>query len=179
MPNPIEVAVMPLKEAALERAATEAAAVIGRVKAKLEEAGWNRDAVAPYPKSWNVSREEFHKNLGKYRLFCALTKLANSKTCRRPNEPCIVEMSEEGIARFIKDAKENAATAYDLYVAKLVHKIGETTEAKLEGNHVWGKSYLHVVTAAGSKECWKTQTIINVSKLGKLFNQFPTRKVKA
>jgi hypothetical protein len=27
-------------------------------------------------------------------------------------------------------------------------------------------------------ERWKTQTIVNTSKLGKVFNQFPTRRVK-
>lgn len=178
MENPIELAVLPLKAAALERAGTEAAACVERVKTALAAAGWDRNAIAPYPKSWNVSRADFHKGLGKYRLFCALTKTVGDRSVGMRDKTCIVEMSEAGIARFIEDAKANASAAYDAYVAKLNAKIGETKEAVLEGNHVWSKSYLRVVTASGEKECWMTQTIINVSKLGKLFNQYPTRKVK-
>ena len=39
-------------------------------------------------------------------------------------------------------------------------------------------SVVKVTTVDGSSFKLSTKTIINFSKLGKLFNQFPTRKVK-
>jgi hypothetical protein len=82
------------------------------------------------------------------------------------------------VERFITRAKEDAAAQYDSYVQKLIGKIGEVTAASLDGDHVWGFSYLTVTLPNGKKEVWKTQMIVNISKLGKLFNQFPTRKMK-
>ena len=43
---------------------------------------------------------------------------------------------------------------------------------------MWSYSFLYVTTPSNGDQCWKTQQIINQSKLGKLFNQFPTRKIK-
>jgi hypothetical protein len=34
------------------------------------------------------------------------------------------------------------------------------------------------VTKGGTVERWKTQQIVNVSRLGKLFNQWPTRQLQ-
>ena len=93
------------------------------------------------------------------------------------NDPVPVKMDREEIARFIKNSKEEAAAQYDAFVAKLIRKIGVVETAELTGNHVWSYSYLNVTKADGTKESWKTQMIVNVSKLGKLFNQWPTRKV--
>lgn len=61
---------------------------------------------------------------------------------------------------------------------KLEMKIGEHLTATLEGNHVWGDSFITVEKANGENERWRTHTILNVSKLGLYFNQFPTRKIK-
>jgi len=98
--------------------------------------------------------------------------------CRRNNDPEIIRISDDLVARFIKIAKEDAAIQYDEFVAKLVIKIGKVTDATLFGNHVWSFSILTVTKEDGSIEKWKTQMIVNISKLGKLFNQWPTRKMK-
>jgi len=100
------------------------------------------------------------------------------KPTRMVSEPDTRIKSEFHEARFIKSACENAAFQYDAFIAKLDKKIGEAVSAELSGNHVWSFSVLTVEKADGSIEHWKTQMIINFSKLGKMFNQFPTRKIK-
>ena len=50
MTNPIETVVLPLKVDAVERAEKEAKAVIARVEKGLEEAGWDLNVAAPYPR---------------------------------------------------------------------------------------------------------------------------------
>ena len=55
-------------------------------------------------------------------------------------------------------------------------KISNAKEAKLTGD-CWNYSLLEITTEEGNIEVWKTRMIINISKLGKMFNQFPTRKV--
>lgn len=71
---------------------------------------------------------------------------------------------------------------FDSYVRKLEAKIGaEVAEAKLEGGHgnsLWGYSLLKIRLNDGSTQTWKTQLIWNISKLGLVFPQFPTRKLK-
>ena len=88
-----------------------------------------------------------------------------------------MRVSSKKVAKFIVDAQNEAARQYDLFVAKLVLKIGKAESATLEGNHVWDHSTLTVVKA-GNTERWNTKQIWNVSKLGKDFPQWPTRKLK-
>lgn len=177
-PTPIGHAVLPLKKEAVERARKEAEDLVGRVAKKLEEHGWDMRLVAPYP-AYNVGREEYKIQVGRYRLYSAVTKTDDTRnrvvTMRGPH---FVKMCPKRITAFIEQAAENAAASYDAFVAKLDHKIGAVKEAHLKGNHVWGNSILTVVTEAGNTEHWHTQMIVNVSKYHLLFNQFPTRKLK-
>ena len=88
-------------------------------------------------------------------------------------------MTPETVEKFAASARETAAAEYDAFVAKLEAKIGDdVAAAELAGNHVWNHSTLTITRTDGSVERWRTSMIINVSKLGKLFNQFPTRKAK-
>ena len=175
--NAIETVVMPVKVAAIERAAAEAQKVIDLVAAELTAAGNDRQVAAPYPSAMKLSRNAYLKAHAKMSLFLHLTKSRETNS-NRPGSPSFADMSTTLCAKFITEAKENAAVQYDAFVAKLNSKIGAVTAAELTGNHVWGYSFLTVTKTTGT-EIWKTQMIINVSKLGKLFNQFPTRKVKA
>ena len=43
---------------------------------------------------------------------------------------------------------------------------------------MWGYSVLTVTKEDGSVERWKTQQIMNISVLGLLFAQWPSRKMK-
>lgn len=169
----IEGAVAHLKDDAVARAEQEAVKVIKIVAKDLEAHGMDMNKAAPYPRQVRTGDDE--RAVSKHQLYSHLVK---SVGYSYGGGPRIVEMSDTMSARFIERAKEDAAAQYDAFVNKLIEKIGAVASAKLEGDHVWGFSYLTVTLPDGSKEVWKTQMIVNVSKLGKLFNQFPTRRMK-
>lgn len=173
--NIVEKAVSHLKEEAVERATKNAVELIDTVLAELEAADWDLNVAAPRAK--NVyDRKTYVSMNAKHTLYGSIATY--TKTSLSRNEPNIRKQCNESEARFINIVREDAAAQYEAFVAKLTEKVGEVSSATLEGNHVWGYSFLTVETAEGESQIWKTQMIINVSKLGKLFNQFPTRKVK-
>lgn len=157
--NHIEQAVSHLKAAAQDRAEQYARKVVADVQADIAAKG-GLSAAAPVPRAWQAPTETTFKYRAaqqKRELYKAIMASAD---------------------KFVQDARDNAAAQYDAFVAKLNEKIGPVTRASLQGNHVWGYSNLTVVTAAGETQVWRTQQILNVSKLGKVFNQYPTRRVK-
>jgi hypothetical protein len=177
--NPIEKAVRPLKVDAVTRAEQDARAYVVKCQSDLEEHGWDINAAAPYPMRSAYGSVDYHVRRFKHDHYHALTSLAEGhRETYRPNEPRIVAMDEKKIERFVEMRKKLAAEQYEAFVAKLIAKIGEVKKATLAGNHVWAHSILTVVTAGGETQRWMTQQITNVSKLGKYFNQWPTRKVK-
>lgn len=177
MTNPIETVVAPLKSDAMDRAEQFAREQVARIERELEANDWDREIVAPYPNSLRDGREEYKKKEARYRMVRFFTK-ATGSAVRRIHAPDPCEMNAERVELFVKQAREAAAAQYEAFVAKLIHKVGDVTEASLSGNHVWGHSILTVTKPDGTVERWKTQTIVNVSKLGTVFNQWPTRKVK-
>ena len=174
--NPIETAVSPLKAEAIARAEKRATQMIEQMVEQLKAVDYDLNKVAPIPNS-GIGRPAYMAAQSKRNMFLCVFRSVHCS--RRLDMPFTVALNEECAARFVAQAGENAAFEYDAFVAKLNAKIGEAETAHIVGNHVWSSSYLYVTKADGTKECWKTQMIINVSKLGKLFNQFPTRKVKA
>jgi hypothetical protein len=96
----------------------------------------------------------------------------------RHGRPCLVDLVPAGVESYVTRIKKQAADEYQLFVKKLVAKIGDVLAADLDGNHVWSSSTLTVRKADGSVERWFTQQIVNVSCRGKYFNQWPTRKLK-
>lgn len=179
--NHIEAAVLPLKTDAVERAEKEARHYIARVADILAQHDWDLNAAAPYPsyhQTKTMTRLEIEVAKGRHNSFSMLTTYADGHRYHgMPNRPNYRKMDEAACERFVQNSKAEAAAQYDLFVAKLVKKIGACDSATLEGNHVWGHSIL-TVTKGETVERWKTQQIVNTSVLGKLFNQWPTRKVK-
>lgn len=177
----IGAAVHPLRAVAMDAAEDRARKTIARVTEELAAVGGDRTAAAPYPyHSHKMSQRDADKAKARYSLFSTLTAADPAKRSRHGmNDPYWVVMVQEKAEKFVADARDFAAGQYDAFVAKLVNKIGEHVSAVLEGNHVWGESFL-TVTFAGdkAKETWKTQQIWNVSKLGKDFPQWPSRKLK-
>jgi hypothetical protein len=158
--NAIEQAVSHLKAAAQDRAEQYARKVVADVLADLAVKGGLNEA-APVPRAWQAPT----------------ATVAEYKAAQRKRDLYKRMLTEAGQAHFITDARENAAAQYDAFVAKLNSKIGPVTSASLQGDHVWGYSNLTVVTASGETQVWRTQQILNVSKLGTVFNQYPTRRV--
>lgn len=173
----VRIAVEPLLAEAVDRAEREARAVVVKVMADIESHGWNITKAAPWPSSigLRVGQPEYAQGKSKYTLYHSLVQTIS--TNYRPNEPEIVKPDLDRQQRFIAESREAAALQYESYICKLEDKVGDHSEATLAGSHVWGHSVLTVTTPEGI-ERWQTQMIVNVSKLGKLFNQFPTRKVR-
>lgn len=175
----IAAAVQPLKSEAVRRAANHAQSIIEQVKKELAAAGNDMNTAAPYP-SVNLPRPKYIAASLKYKTFAALTVGREGQLNHGMRGPRLVDICAKDCAKFIKDAEKNAAAQYELFVAKLQSKIGPVTYAYLEGNHVWSYSELSVVPVGrATAEVWRTRMIVNQSKLGTVFNQFPTRKVKS
>lgn len=170
--TPIETAVAPVKADAIERAEQEAHKIVKSVEVALKIVDGDLDKAAPRPDSFRMNRRDYQNANTKRKTFSMLTTREGFAYGEN-----IVRMDPVRIERFIEQARLDAAAQYDAFVAKLVHKVGPHSSATLEGNHVWGHSILTVTTPTGVQR-WKTQMIVNVSKLGKLFNQWPSRKVK-
>jgi hypothetical protein len=178
----IAKAVEPVRVEAIARATKEAFAVIAKVEKALEAAGGDRKVLAPFPNSFNCDKRTWNIKKSYYTLVHSLTerniKEGEWAGSLSPKDPDPARMSPKQCAKFVKQAQENASAQYDAFIAKLEGKVGETTSATLSGEHVWGHSILTVTKADGSVERWKTQMIVNVSVLGNMFNQWPSRKVK-
>lgn len=179
--EPVGRALHPQKVEAVARARQYAEETIAAVKADLEANGMKINAVAPRARYNDYSRGREAIN-AKHSLYSSLTEgndEVNGYSVRCDHADYVVKMSARYIARFIENNERDAALQYDSFICKMVAKIGEgAVEAEIKGTHIWGYSFLTVVMADDSKEVWKTQQIVNVSKLGRLFNQWPSRKMK-
>lgn len=173
--NPIGKAVEPLRIDAINKAEQKSLEIIENIKKLLSDNNNNLDIIAPYPKS-NIGKNEYLQALQKRKNIQMVTKPRFS--VRNMSDPNIVDICQNKIEDFINTNKELAAQQYDSFVKKLISKIGDVKEANLIGNHVWAESFLTVTKLDDTKEVWKTQQIVNISKLGTLFNQWPTRKIK-
>jgi hypothetical protein len=173
-------AVAPLRESAVQAAEEYARKKIAMVEEELEASGHDLQLCAPYPSS-KLSRLAYQTALSKYKLFSYLTKWRDMPG-RRMNDPIYADIDADQVEEYIANTKNMAAMQYDAYVHKLVAKIGPVESASLEqGQNLWAHSILSVTKREGREvygERWKTQQIVNVSKLGTIFNQWPTRKMK-
>jgi hypothetical protein len=178
MTNPIEAAVLPLKQDAIDRAAQEARKMVEHMSRRLTECENNADTLAPYPR---YNDPAYKEKLARHNFLKSLTtadKAVRDKAARKLNEPNIRFIDNEKVELFVQQSMDIAAAQYVAFVAKLCNKIFHCVSAELDGNHVWSHSILTVTYSSGAVERYKTQMIVNVSKHGKLFNQWPTRKVK-
>jgi hypothetical protein len=176
MAQSIKEAVLPLKQAAEDRARAAITALIDTTLANFAAAGNDLNTFAPYPQS-GIGRKEYMIRLQRRKFVESITSAVKSSL--KHNEPYIRVPSVEGRERAINNTIEAATAAYDAYVAKLESKIGAVTEANLISlKDVWYDSKLTVVKLNGSTETWSTKCILNTSSLGKVFNQWPTRIAK-
>jgi len=187
--SPVRIAVEPLKAEAIAKAEASAREQIAALTAELEAGGWDLNVVAPLPPRPPVG---MNANSGEF-MMMRMERLRAEQERERfsglfippggteplRGQPYIVKPYEWGQERYIRECKESADAAYEKYICKLEKKCGEVVSAELEGNHLWGYSHLTVVDADGNETVYRTQTIWNMSRYGKMFNQYPTRKVKS
>jgi len=165
-PSPVAAAVEPLRAAAVERARQDARERPARILAHYES----------HPEHFTVPRLTF---TNKRQVETCKRNLAALRELTIASHPARggLELHAPSVERFVARAGEDASNAYTAFIAKLESKVGPCDRAELLGEHVWGHSTL-VVTKGEKTESWRTQQIINVSKLGRPFNQWPTRKLR-
>ena len=177
MTNAIANAVAPLRQASVDAAIARTIASHDAIIKKLNDHGWNIDAAFPRP-STHCSRAQYQ---AAYDLIAAVEAIVvYGKSSYRLDEPKIVSVSADKVAYELDQARLDAEYSFNLYVNKLNEKVGtDIVDAQMGYvNGVWSNSNLIVNKNDGTQEVWNTKCITNRSKLGKWFNQFPTRKLK-
>lgn len=110
-----------------------------------------------------------------YGFYSKITSPVNPS--RKKNEPDIRRLNQDAVNRYIESSVKDAENEYIAFIAKMTEKIGKpVVDASIDGN-IWDRCTLHVTTNDGEKQSWFTQMIWNTSVYGKIFNQFPTRRV--
>lgn len=124
-------------------------------KKYLEENG-GIDKVAPEP-TYNISKFSYVYAKEKREFYSQFLRLSKSE--------------------FVRNAEESAHVDYRSWVVKMASKVGKNVvSANMKGDP-WESSTLVVVTDDGEKQVWNTRMIINHSKYGKVFHQFPSRRI--
>jgi len=168
--SPIALAIAPLRDEAVAAAKVWAEKTAEAAREKLTAAGFDLEVAAPYPKA-GIGRERFKQALA---LRAHLSRFMQSDDDRFTR----FSWSVDGAARFVQRQMEETAASFDSFVLKLDGKVGAHTAAELVIGATWCYSILRVTMADGTVQRWKTQSIVNCSVLGKLFNQWPTRLMK-
>ncbi len=178
MKHPVALAVEPLRVEAIARAEKNATKIVANVRKELKEAGGDLEKCTPYPrKGFSMPEHEWRAAHAKYNLFSTLCRSDGACTYR-PGDPRPGKIDPTYVTKYIDQHKKDAANDYDAFVVKLCQKIGDCSTATITGDHVWSKSFLTVEGVGVQAEVWMTQQIVNVSKLGRYFNQWPSRKLK-
>jgi hypothetical protein len=143
--------------------------------AEFEKNGMDRQIVAPYPAS-NLSRTAYFMAKDKYEFASRFYRNAN--VSQGWLQPCpVVQITEAEIdAKLDQMAAEATAKHFDGYIIKLADKIGKPIKVATLVGSLWSDSTLRITTKDGEKQEWHTQCIFNTSCLGKIFNQWPTRR---
>lgn len=142
----------------------------------LKKHGWDLDKVAPYPNSRTMGQSEYKTAQAKRDLYRSITK--STVSVARAGDPDIREPNKVMIDRYIEMNKKGAEDAYRDFMEKMIQKIGKpVVDATMTGS-IWTNAVLHVTTDDGEEQSWKTQMILNFSKYQKMFNQFPSRRIK-
>jgi hypothetical protein len=135
--------------------------------------------VAPYPKHGAYDSAHYLAK-GKYDFCHRVAKTDYDRKWVKGS--CFVKLDEEMIARYIERARDEAGFEFELFVYKLCAKVGSVQTAELDteydtshGYALWIRSKLTVTKAEGA-EVWNTKRILNRSKYGRPFYQYPTRK---
>lgn len=185
--EPVGRAIHGVKAEAVLFAEAEARKVVARVEKELAEAGWDRQAYAPYPYRLHAGTHEYDRAKAKYGLVHQLTTSAAERyRSRSMGDPDPAKMDPDMVERFVDNARRDAAHQYDAFICKMVAKVGPCEDAALSGSHVWGSSILTVTKAnSGDRndpdhviERWHTQQICNQTKYGRPYLQWPSRLMK-
>jgi hypothetical protein len=154
--------------------------------AQLVADGMDAEKSYSYPSS-SMGRERYMLQVAAHKYMQSHSK--GVQCSRSFKDPDIRTVDENATrAKFTPAANKMAKMALEGYCAKLAAKLDARAKeinvpvesVKYQGGlNPWGYSHVYVnhPTVCGAAQIWRTQMIINVSCLGKVFNQWPTRRV--
>lgn len=175
----ISLALAPLRVIAINRAEEYASRQIGYVRAALEAVNMDLDVFAPYPRG-TLSRPAYAAAIQRRTQATMMTVPdEGGARCQRHTDPHYRRFTDKSCADYLAMARAQASADFDAFVTKLEARVGAHNACDaVFGDNVWAYSIITVTATDGTVTRWKTQQIVNVSKLGKVFNQWPTRPVK-
>lgn len=145
-----------------------------RDREELAKVGMDAQIYAPYP-SGNMDRTSFKQAEARHYRIRSYFQSDNASRGFRHPDPVTERPDAEPRLRQL--ARQEADALVDSYLHKMVKKIGkEITSAETNGR-IWDCATLTVTCLDGDIQVWDTKCILNVSCLGKVFNQWPTRRV--
>lgn len=139
----------------IERAGQAAADYHKATLAQIKRAG-GIDAIAPKPDRSRNGYPDHTAAVNKRTFFEYMAKVKKQE--------------------YVEEAKKKAKEDYDAWIHKMTTKIDKPIKSATMKGNPWVDSIIKITTTDGETHTWHTQMIINQSKFGKLFNQFPTRK---
>lgn len=182
--EPVGLVVQPLKLDAIKHAHDQGVKMLATMRAKLVAAGWNVNAVAPYP-TRDMGVWEWQAAYHRHNRYARCTRWGDTKHEDERAGIRYVTWFKQGADDEIARMEKAAAEQYDAFIVKLVGKVGPVVTAHLEGSHVWAESILTVtktqtdgVHHPAITQRWRTHQIENRSKLGLWFPQWPTILMK-
>lgn len=151
----------------------------------LEKDGWDAEKSFAYPRSSYISKVDYLLQASRHKLCEQLTE-STAKFGRGFNQPNPRKPRFGIDFKLARQAEEMSIAALEGFACKMSGKIDleaaktHSTVATVTyqgGLDPWG--YSHIKVALNDRtQWWRTRMIINVSCLGKLFNQWPTRLVQ-
>lgn len=183
--EPVGLCIHPMKVDAVDAMEKNVREAIEKLLAKLVDHGGDIHKAFPYNENWRTRTDSDRQDESLHNHVRRLTndteELIEIREYHRKNFKRVA--NPEAIERFVQENRDIAAMNYDMFICKMVSKVGpDVVSATIEGSHVWGNSILTVtkkIPIFGEVvERWHTQTIWNVSKYGLPFNQWPSRKMK-
>jgi len=173
--TPLAILVEPLRQHAMNAAAVRFNQVCAGVFKQLADHDWAINKAYPYPHG-HMSRAQYAEAKRDHNLAASLTRVVGNPV-RRFSDPLIVEADGAKQSKLIDEVRAMASSSFDAFVAKLEGKVGPYSSCAFLAEGTWNNSVIEFQTPEGPAR-WKTQCILNISKLGLVFNQWPTRRVK-
>lgn len=176
----LEEALAPLlnHSVAVTRLATEQKLEI--IRKRFETHGWDAGKAFPYPES-RLSRAEFAEAKALYDFARAVTRSDTERQGVFATDPVFRLWDASAADRALALAKRTVREEFEAFVAKLAGKLGNgVAEIKCRTpapDGLWAFSEVEVKRANGTFETWRTQVVLNTSKYGRPFLQWPTRKI--
>lgn len=165
-----------VREQYVTRARQLGASQLANVVQTLTAAGWDFEKCYPYP-SGRDSRKQYRLAISR-RSFASKFVHRPRYISRSPKSPDPVELRPDALMISEREFVGQANACVDSYISKLEMKIEAPIKAAwVFGADIWAGSTLRAELQDGSQQVWTTRCILNVSCLGKLFNQWPTRRV--